>query len=49
MTFVCFVRLAQSIGESCGSEASVGKLKQLLHNAVRRLSQENDGFIIGDA
>jgi hypothetical protein len=46
VTFGCYVRQAQLIGESCGGKASVGKQKQLFENAMRKGRQDNGSFMI---
>jgi hypothetical protein len=46
VTFVDYVRQAQLIGESCGGKVNVGKQNQLFENAMRRVGQDNGGFMI---
>jgi hypothetical protein len=46
VTFGCFVRQAQLIGESCGGKVNVGKQKQLVEDAMRKVGQEDGGFMI---
>jgi hypothetical protein len=46
VTFGCYVLQAQSIGESCGGKVNVGKQNQLFEDAMRKVGQDNGGFVI---